>query len=97
MIFKSFLTKAPIAGQLLVNLLHSLDVYPAGLSVINHGFGVVHSNYALSDLLNTFWGIPRVIDEFGREAPQYGQIAPVIIIIKKKLSKTMISVLKIFN
>lgn len=76
-----FLTEAPVAGQLLVNLLHSLNVYPAGLSVINHGFRVVHSNYALCDLLNTFWGIPRVIDEFGREAPQYGQIASVIIIV----------------
>lgn len=56
--------------------------------MINHGFGVVHSNYALSNLLNTFWGIPRVIDEFGREAPQYGQIAPVIIIIIKKQLST---------
>lgn len=64
-----------VTGQLLLDLFHSLYVDSAGLRMIDHGFGVVHSNYTLGDFLNTFWCIPRVKDEFGRKAPQYGQIA----------------------
>lgn len=54
-----------------------LNVYSAGLGMVDHGLGVVRPNDALSKLLYTFWCIPRVIDVFGRKPPQYRQIPTV--------------------
>ncbi len=39
-------------GELLVNLFHSLDVEPAALCVVNHGFGVIHSHHTVGCLLD---------------------------------------------
>ena len=71
------LTKTPVAGQLLVDLFHALNVYSAGLSMVDHGLRVVHPYDALSKLLHTLWCIPGIINVFGRKTPQYGQIPTV--------------------
>lgn len=70
------LTESPVAGQLLVNLLHPLDVEPAGLGVVDDGPGVVHANDALGCLLNGLWGIPGLVDVPGGEPFQFGQVSP---------------------
>lgn len=46
------LTEAPVSRQLLVDLLHSLNVETTSLCVIDNGPGVVHANDALGGLLN---------------------------------------------
>jgi hypothetical protein len=46
------LTEASVMGQLLVDLLHPLYVQPAGLGVVDHGFGVVHAHHAVGGLLD---------------------------------------------
>lgn len=69
------LTKASVAGQLLVDLLHALDVEATGLGMVHHGLGVVHTNNALGRLLHALWRVPWVIDVFGGEASQDGQVA----------------------
>lgn len=70
------LTESPVAGELLVNLLHPLDVEPAGLGVVDDGPGVVHANDALGCLLNGLWGVPGLIDVPGGEPFQFGQVSP---------------------
>lgn len=73
---RSVLTQAAVAGELLVDLLHPLHVEAAGLGVVHHGFGVVHTDHALGRLLHALGCIPGVVDVLGREALQYGKIAP---------------------
>lgn len=69
------LTEASVAGELLVDLLHALDVEAAGLSVVHHGLGVVHADDTLGRLLHTLRCIPGVVDVLGGEAAQDGQVA----------------------
>lgn len=68
-------TQSPVAGKLLVDLLHPLYVDAAGLGMVHHGLGVVDSNDTLGHLLHFLWGGPRIIDVFSWKTPQYGQIA----------------------
>ncbi|TNN46198.1 putative protein C12orf56 [Liparis tanakae] len=65
-----------VAGELLVDLLHPLDVEATGLGVVHHGFGVVHADHAFGRLLHAVRSVPGVVDVLGREAPQDGQVAP---------------------
>lgn len=69
------LTQASVAGQLLVDLLHTLDVEATGLGVVHHGLGVVHADDALGRLLHALWGVPGIVDVLGREASKDGQVA----------------------
>lgn len=56
------LTKASVVRQLLVNLLHSLDVEPAALSMVDHRFRIVHTHNAVGLFLHRFWSVPWLID-----------------------------------
>lgn len=69
------LTKASVAGELLVDLLHALDVEAAGLGVVHHGLGVVHAHNALGRLLHALRCVPGVVDVLSWEAAQDGQVA----------------------
>lgn len=67
-------TQSSVAGKLLVNLLHPLDVDAAGLSMVDHGLGVVDTYDTLGGLLHFLWSIPGIINVSGWKTPQYGQI-----------------------
>ena len=56
------LTEASVMGQLLVDLLHPLYVQPAGLGVVDHGFGVVYAHHAVGGLLDGQGGVPGLVD-----------------------------------
>lgn len=70
------LTQASVTGQLLVDLFHPLNVEAAGLCVVHHGLGVMHSNYTFGCLLYAVRGIPGIINILGWEPSQDGQVAP---------------------
>lgn len=72
---RRLLTKASVAGELLVDLLHALDVEAAGLGVVHHGLGVVHADDALGRFLHALWCVPGVVDILRGEAAQDGQVA----------------------
>ena len=55
------LTESSVMGELLVNLFHPLDVEPAALCVVDHGFGVVHSHHTVGSLLDRLWGVPGLV------------------------------------
>lgn len=59
------LTESSVSAQLLVDLLHPLDVEPAGLRMVHHGFWVMDSYDALGCSLHGFGGVPRVVDKLG--------------------------------
>lgn len=67
---KHVLTQSTVTGQLLVDLFHTLYVETAGLGMVHHGLGVVHTDYTFGQLLDAFWSIPGIIDVFGRKSPQ---------------------------
>lgn len=54
------------AEKVLVDLLHPLQVDAADLRVVDHGLGVVDSYDAFRLLLCFLWGLPGVVDVFGR-------------------------------
>lgn len=64
------LTQSPVAAQLLVDLLHPLDVEPARLRVVHHGFRVMDADYALGGRLHGVRGVPRVVDVLGGETSE---------------------------
>ena len=70
------LTQTAVAGELLVDLRHPLDVEAANLGVVHHGLGVMHADHALGCLLHALGRVPGVEDVLGWEGLQYGQIAP---------------------
>lgn len=70
------LTEASVARELLVDLLHPLNVEAAGLCVEHHGLGVMHSNNAFGCFLHALWRVPGIINILGREPSQNGQVAP---------------------
>lgn len=70
------LTESPVARELLVNLLHSFDVEPAGLGVIDDGPWVVHADDTLGGLLDRLWGVPGLVDVSRGEPFQFGQVSP---------------------
>lgn len=70
------LTEASVAGELLVDLLHALDVEAAGLGVVHHGLRVMHADDALGRLLHALRGVPGVVDVLGGVSSQDGQVAP---------------------
>lgn len=74
--FHRLLTEASVAGELLVDLLHPLDVEAAGLGVVHHGFGVVDTDHAFGRLLHALGSVPGVVNVFGWETPQDGQVTP---------------------
>lgn len=74
--WRRILTEASVAGQLLVDLLHALDVEAAGLGVVHHGLWVMHANDALGCLLHALRGVPGVVDVLGGVSSQDGQVAP---------------------
>lgn len=49
-------------GKLLVNLFHPLDVEPAALCMVDHGFGVIHPHHAVGCLLERLGGVPWLVD-----------------------------------
>lgn len=70
-------TKSSGGGELLVYLLHPFQVHAAGLRMVYHGLGVVDSYDAFCLPLDLLWGVPGIVDVFGREVFQYWQITSV--------------------
>lgn len=56
--------------ELLVDLLHPLDVEPADLGVVDHGLGVVDADDALGGRLHGVRGVPGVVDVLGWETSE---------------------------
>lgn len=71
------LTEASVTGELLVDLFHSLDVEAAGLRVVHHGLGVMHSNNTFGCLLHALRSVPGIINILGWEPSENGQVAPI--------------------
>lgn len=71
------LTKASVVRELLIDLLHPLDVEAAALCVVYHGFGIVDSHNAVRCLLNRFRCIPRLVDVTAWVVLQLRNISPV--------------------
>lgn len=69
------LTEASVTGELLVDLFHSLNVEAAGLCMVHHGFGVMHSNNTFGCLLHVLWSVPGIINILGWKPSQNGQVA----------------------
>lgn len=67
---------SPEAGQLLVDLPHPLNVEAAGLGMVHHGLGVVHTHNAARHPLHLLGGVPRVVDVLGWEVFQDREVAP---------------------
>lgn len=63
-------TQSSVSAQLLVDLLHPLDVEPARLCVVHHGLRVMDSNDALGRRLHRLWSVPRVVDELSRKTSE---------------------------
>lgn len=70
------LTESSVVGQLLVDLLHPLDVEPAALGVVDHGSGVVHPHHTARPLLHRLRGVPGLVDVAVGEVLQDGDVAP---------------------
>lgn len=94
---KQRLTKASVVRELLIDLLHPLDVEAAALCVVEHGFGIIDSHNAVRCFLNRLWCIPRLVDVTARVVLQLRNISPVQCnkndlkkekINKKKLAKS---------
>lgn len=64
-------------GQLLINLLHPLDVEPAALSVVDHRFWVIHSHNTVGCLLDGLRCVPGLVDVPVRVVLQDGDVTPV--------------------
>lgn len=64
------LTQPPVAAQLLVDLLHPLDVEAAGFCVVDHGFWVVDADDAFGSRLHGLRGVPGIIDVLGGETSE---------------------------
>lgn len=63
-----------VAGELLVDLPHPLQVEAADLGMVDDGLGVVHSYDAFGLLLGFHRRVPRIVDILGWEVLQYWQI-----------------------
>ncbi len=70
------LTEASVAGELLVDLLHSLNVEATCLCMVHHGLGVMHPNYTFGCFLHVLWSVPGIINILGWKPPQNWQVAP---------------------
>lgn len=70
------LTESSVVGQLLVNLLHPLDVQSAALGVVYHGLGVIHPHHAVGRLLDRLRGIPGLVEVPVWVVLQDGYVAP---------------------
>lgn len=70
------LTESSVVGQLLVDLLHPLNVEPAALGVVDHGSGVVHPHHTARPLLHRLRGVPGLVDVAVGEVLQDGDVAP---------------------
>lgn len=70
------LTEASVTGELLVDLFHPLNVEAAGLCVVHHGLGVMHSNNAFGCFLHALRSVPGIVNILGWEPSQNGQVAP---------------------
>lgn len=64
------LTKSPVSAELLVDLLHPLDVEPARLRVVHHGLRVMDADYALGGRLHGLRSVPRVVDVLSGETSE---------------------------
>lgn len=62
--------------QLLIHLLHSLNVESTALCVLDHGFGIVHAHHTVGCLLHGLRGIPGLIDVAVGVVFQDGDVAP---------------------
>lgn len=69
-------TQSSVSWELLVDLFHPLNIQTACLCMIYHWFGIINPYNAFCSLLDTLWGIPRIIDVFCRETSKYWQITP---------------------
>lgn len=65
--------------ELLINLFHSLDVEPADFCVVDHRFGVVHTDHTVCRLLHGLWGVPGFIDVPVWVVLQDGDIIPDVV------------------
>lgn len=70
------LTEPSVVGQLLVDLLHPLDVESAALGVVDHGFGVIHPHHAVGCLLDRLRSVPRLVDVAVGVVLQDGDVVP---------------------
>lgn len=64
-------------GQLLVHLLHPLNVVLALLDVVHHGHWVVTPNHTLACTLHWLGCCPRLMDVFGWEVFEYREVCSV--------------------
>lgn len=71
------LTQALVLGELLVDLLHALDVEAAGGRVVDHGLGVVHPHHTVARPLQALWGRPRLVDVTVWVVLQLGDVLPL--------------------
>lgn len=70
------LTESSVVRQLLVNLLHPLDVEATALRVVNHRFGIVHAHHTVGRLLDRLWCVPRLVDVTVGIVLQDGNVTP---------------------
>ena len=43
--------------------------------MVDHGFGVIHTDNALGSRLHGLWSVPGVVDVLGREPSEDGEVA----------------------
>ena len=67
---------APVRGELLVDLSHSVLVVLGDQIVVHHGDGVVRAHDALGRLLHLLRGVPRLVDVAGGVVLQDGKVTP---------------------
>ncbi|KAJ8951839.1 hypothetical protein NQ318_019814 [Aromia moschata] len=67
----------PVVGQLLVDLLHPLDVHAAGHRVVHHRQRVVLAHDALRRPLDVLGGGPRLVDVLRRHVLQHRQVIQI--------------------
>lgn len=71
------LTQALVLGELLVDLLHSVDVEAAGFSVPDHRSGVVHPHHTITGSLQALRSVPRLVDVAIGIVLQFGDVSPL--------------------
>lgn len=65
--------------ELLVHLLHPLDVESAALRVVDHRFGVIHPHHTVGCLLDSLRGVPRLVDVAVWVVLQDGDVVPDVV------------------
>lgn len=72
--FDGWVYCSSVVNQLLVDLLHPLDIILALLDVIHHWHGIISANDALCSSLNRLGRGPGFMDVLGGEVLKHGQV-----------------------